>query len=225
MLKSLLSAIRKPKWGKQAMQADVPAYYQQERVECSIQAANHYRIPPLVLLAVAEQEGGKPGQKVRNINGTYDYGVMQFNTVSLAGLRPYGINVNHVLAKGCYPYYLAGWRIAGHIHNDQGDIWQRAANYHSRTPYYNSVYRSNLIRRAAKIASRLDAKQTAPGITVNSSPQKARPVKQVKSDQIQEPFSAYSAPIKVNGFDNLKAYPLQFKQRGSFGETPAIIGW
>jgi hypothetical protein len=225
MLKSLLSAIKKQKWGKQAMQADIPIQYQQERIECSLQAANHYRIPGLVLLAVAEQEGGKPGQKVRNSNGTYDYGVMQINTVSLSDLRPYGINENHVLAKGCYPYYLAAWRIAGHLQNDEGDIWQRAANYHSRTPYYNSVYRSNLIRRATKIASRLDAKQTTPELTVNISPLTAKQFKREKSAQIQEPFSAYSAPIRVMGFDKPNVYPLQFKQSGSFRETPANTGW
>lgn len=210
--------------GKQIMQVDIQANYQEERIECSIQAANHYHIPALVLLAVAEQEGGKPGQKVRNSNGTFDYGVMQFNTVSLADLRPFGINENHVLATGCYPYYLAAWRIAGHIQNDQGDIWQRAANYHSRTPYYNSVYRTNLLRRAAKIASRLDDKQIVPELTVNLSPQTANPFKREKSAQIQQQFSAYSAPIRVKVFDKLNAYPLQFKQSGSFGETPANTG-
>jgi hypothetical protein len=90
------------------MLTDSPTHYYHERVECSIQAANHYHIPPLIMLAVAEQEGGKPGQKTRNSNGTYDYGAMQINTVSLADLRPYGINENHVLAEGCYPYFLAG---------------------------------------------------------------------------------------------------------------------
>jgi len=85
------------------MQADIPAQFQQERIECTIQAVNHYRIPVLVLLAVAEQEGGKPGQKVRNSNGTYDYGVMQINTVSLSNLHPHGINENHVLAKVAIP--------------------------------------------------------------------------------------------------------------------------
>ena len=141
------------------MQADSPSYYLQERIECSIQAANHYHIPALVLLAVADQEGGKPGQMVRNSNGTYDYGVMQINTVSLADLRRFGINENHVLAKGCYPYYLAAWRLAGHIQNDHGDIWQRAANYHSRTPYFNRVYRASLLRRAVKIADQFDSNQ------------------------------------------------------------------
>ena len=207
------------------MQADIPAQFHQERVECSIQAANHYRIPPLVLLAVAEQEGGRPGQKVRNGNGTYDYGTMQINTVSLLDLQKYGIREHHVLAKGCYPYLLAAWRLAGHLKYDKGDIWQRAANYHSRTPYYNSAYRLRLIRRAAKIADRLGTKQTEPGLSVNITPQTANPFKQGKFTQYQQQSSAYSAPIRAKGFDKLYAYPTQSKQRGSFGQKPATVGW
>ncbi len=225
MLKLPPSATRNPKWGKRAMQADIPTHYHQERIECSIQAANHYHIPSLVLLAVAEQEGGKPGQKVRNKNGTYDYGVMQINTVSLADLRRFGINENHVLSKGCYPYYLAAWRIAGHIQNDVGDIWQRAANYHSRTPTYNRLYRSNLIRRAAKIASRLEAKQAAPEFTTNLSALTIQPIKKIYSPQIQQPVSATSAPIRVKGFDKLYTYPYQSQSLGSFGKTASTTGW
>jgi hypothetical protein len=227
MLKLLLSGIRKQKWGKQAMQADSPSSYLQERIECSIQAANHYHIPALVLLAVAEQEGGKPGQKVRNSNGTYDYGVMQINTVSLADLKRFGINEHHVLANGCYPYYLAAWRIAGHLQNDEGDIWQRAANYHSRTPTYNRLYRSNLIRRAAKIASRLEAKQAAPELTANLSSQTIQPIKKILYSQIQPLFSATSAPIRVKGFDKLNAYTFQTQSQSlsAFGKTAATAGW
>ncbi|MBK9663459.1 MAG: conjugal transfer protein TrbN, partial [Nitrosomonas sp.] len=51
----------------------------QERVVCSIAAAIKNEIPANILLAIAEKEGGKPGQWVRNNNGTYDVGVMQFN--------------------------------------------------------------------------------------------------------------------------------------------------
>ena len=53
------------------MPVDVPNFLHQERIECSVQAARQYRIPALVLLAVAEQEGGKAGQRVRNRNGTF----------------------------------------------------------------------------------------------------------------------------------------------------------
>jgi hypothetical protein len=207
------------------MQTDIPNHYQQERIECSIQAANHYHIPPLVLLAVAEQEGGKPGQKVRNSNGTYDYGVMQINTVSLADVRRFGINENHVLAKGCYPYYLAAWRLAGHLQNDLGDIWQRAANYHSRTPTYNRIYRLNLIRRAAKIASRLEAKQAAPEFTTNLSALTIQPIKKIHSPQIQPLFSATSAPIRVLSFEKLSDYSFQSQGIKGFKKTASTTGW
>ncbi|HNA65325.1 MAG TPA: muramidase, partial [Saprospiraceae bacterium] len=45
-------------------------------------------------------------------------------------------------------YDLAAWRVRLHIKNDKGDIWTKAANYHSRTPKYNAKYRADLIVRA-----------------------------------------------------------------------------
>jgi hypothetical protein len=77
---------------------------------------------------------------------------MQFNTTYLKQLSPYGITPDAVAAKGCYPYDLAAWRLHGHISKDSGDIWTRAANYHSRTPKYNAVYRADLIEKANKWA-------------------------------------------------------------------------
>lgn len=122
----------------------------QERVVCSITAAVKYEVPANIVLAVAEQEAGKPGQWVENTNGTQDVGPMQFNTAYLAELRKYGITAQDVARGGCYSYDLAAWRLRGHLRNDQGDIWTRAANYHSRTPQYNSIYRASLIKRAGK---------------------------------------------------------------------------
>lgn len=214
MLKLPPSAIRKQKWGKQAMQADIPSYYLQERIECSIQAANHYSIPPLVLLAVAEQEDGKPGQKVRNSNGTYDYGVMQINTVSLADLRRFGINEHHVLANGCYPYYLAAWRIAGHLLNDQGDIWQRAANYHSRTPYYNRRYRSKLISCATKITQELSVFSSEKTLLSKKPIVKIEQYPKQAKTQGSTVIAAYSAPIRVQGFDNAHRNTFQYNHSG-----------
>lgn len=129
----------------------------QERVVCSIIASIHYDVPANILLAIAEKEGGKPGQRVRNTNGTEDLGAMQFNTSYINTLTgKYGITSEHVSAAGCYPYDLAAWRIHGHLVNDQGDIWTRAANYHSRTPYYNAIYRADLIKKATKWGQWLD---------------------------------------------------------------------
>ncbi|MBX3630635.1 MAG: conjugal transfer protein TrbN [Nitrosomonas sp.] len=134
----------------------------QERVVCSITAAIKYEIPANILLAIAEKGGGKPGQWVRNSNGTHDVGSLHFNTAYLQDLSRYGITADHVAQAGCYAYDLAAWRVRQHIKNDRGDIWTKAANYHSRTPEYNSKYRADLIARAPKwtdwLEERFDAK-------------------------------------------------------------------
>ena len=71
----------------------------QERVVCSITAAVKYEIPANILLAIAEKEGGKPGQWVRNSNGTHDVGSLQFNTRYLQDLSRYGITPDHVVER------------------------------------------------------------------------------------------------------------------------------
>ncbi len=127
---------------------------------CSIAAATRYQIPANIVLAVAEREGGQPGQWVRNSNGSHDVGAMQFNTAYLRELGRYGITPEDVAARGCYPYSLAAWRLRRHIKYDRGDLWSRVANYHSRTPQFNAVYRADLIRRAVKWADWLDMRFT-----------------------------------------------------------------
>jgi hypothetical protein len=122
----------------------------QEMVVCAISAALAYELPVNIVLAVAEQEAGKPGQWVRNTNGTYDVGPLQFNTSYLTELRRYGITPQAVASSGCYPYQLAAWRLRGHLTKDEGDIWTRAANYHSRTPKYNARYRYQIMRKALR---------------------------------------------------------------------------
>jgi hypothetical protein len=136
--------------------AGLPALHQ-ERVVCSIAAAVKYEIPANLMLAVAEQEGGKPGQWVRHANGAVDVGPLQFSTGYLRDLARYGITPEDVAAKGCYPYELAAWRLRRHIRYDQGDLWTKAANYHSGTPHLNAIYRGHIMRKALKWADWLDA--------------------------------------------------------------------
>jgi hypothetical protein len=131
---------------------------QVEMVVCSMAAAVEYDVPANLMLALAEKEGGKPGQYVKNRNGTYDIGYMQTNTTYLRDLAKYGITADDVAAAGCYSFELAAWRVRGHLLNDSGDLWTRAANYHSRTPTYNARYRADLIRRADRWADWLEAR-------------------------------------------------------------------
>ncbi len=129
---------------------------QQERIVCSITAAIKYQVPANILLAIAEKEGGGPGMVNINKNGTFDIGPMQFNSAYLHELRQYGIAPAHVAAKGCYPYDLAAWRLRQHLLYDTGNLWARAANYHSRTAQYNLLYRADLIKKGIKWANWLE---------------------------------------------------------------------
>jgi Transglycosylase SLT domain len=144
--------------------ADLPPHLH-ERVVCSIAAAVKYEIPANIVLAVAEKEGGKPGQWVRNSDGSHDVGTMQFNTSYLRDLAQYGITAKDVATVGCYPYDLAAWRLRGHIKNDAGDIWTRVANYHSRSPQQNATYRADLMVKAKKWADWLAARFVTVDVT------------------------------------------------------------
>lgn len=135
--------------------ADVPPHLH-ESVSCSVAAAARFGVPTNIMLAVAEQESGAPGLWVQNSNGTSDVGPMQFNTAYLATLAKHGITPQAVAAPGCYAYDLAAWRLRQHIQQDQGDVWTRAANYHSRTPRYNARYRFALMAKSARWADWLE---------------------------------------------------------------------
>jgi hypothetical protein len=129
---------------------DIPPQIE-ERVVCSITAAVKYEIPANLMLGIAEKESGEAGKWVTHANGSVDVGAMQFNTRYLAELESkYGITANDAALPGCYPYDLAAWRIRGHLMKDSGDIWKKAANYHSKTPEFNAIYRADLMKKAAK---------------------------------------------------------------------------
>ncbi len=161
---------------------DIPPQ-QQERIVCSITAAVKYDVPANIVLAVSEKEGGKPGQWVKNKNGTHDVGAMQFNTRYLNDLAKCGITPDDVAKTGCYPYDLAAWRLAIHIKEDRGDIWTRAANYHSRTYEYNKDYRADLMVKANKWADWQDAFMNGGAIDATESP-KASTINRVREKTI-----------------------------------------
>jgi hypothetical protein len=139
-----------------------------ERIVCSISAAARYETPANILLAIAEKENGKPGQWVRNANGTHDVGPMQFNTGYLKQLQHFGITPADVASAGCYSYNLAAWRLRQHILKDDGDLWTRAANYHSRNLRFNADYRRELMRSAANWAEWLAVRFATYEVSVGS---------------------------------------------------------
>ncbi|WP_425327718.1 muramidase [Pseudomonas nitroreducens] len=174
-----------------------------EPVVCSIMAALKYELPVNVLLAVAGQEAGKPGQWVRNSNGTYDVGPMQFNTGYLRELARYGITPGDVEKGGCYSYELAAWRIRGHVRNDSGDLWTRVANYHSRTPPINARYRRQIMHRSADWADWLEARFATQPINLQSiaaiADRKADEVKP-QARALSRPAHSYASPSGQNSY-------------------------
>ncbi|WP_027156733.1 lysozyme family protein [Methylobacter luteus] len=181
----------------------------QERVVCSISAAIKYKIPANIMLAVAEKEAGKPGQWVRNTNGTHDVGAMQFNTSYLSDLSRYGITANDVAAAGCYAFDLAAWRLRVHIRNDKGDIWTKAANYHSRTHKYNTIYRTDLMRKAAKWADWLEAHFVT--LDVNQADAiPTMPIRLVSQQPIQAPAKKLPAMAQTAKFTGYVPRQISF---------------
>jgi hypothetical protein len=146
-----------------------------------------------------------------------------FSVVSLNEFGAIVTSAYHDNQSIGYPYYLAAWLIAGHITNDSGDLWQRAANYHSRTPYYNQIYREKLLQRATKIATRLDIKETTGELAYQPTAQTEPSFKWVKSDPSPQQLAAYSAPIRVKGFENVNVHVFQFKHAHLFEKTSS--GW
>ena len=180
---------------------DLPSTrHQQEQIVCSITAAEKYNVPANILLAIAEKESGKPGLWVKNKNGTHDIGSMQFNTAYIKTLGRFGIKPNDLAAAGCYAYDLAAWRVHGHITKDHGDIWTRAANYHSRTPYYNQVYRADLMVIANRWANWLEKHMMSPSEKINGhllQPKAilSRQVNHTSAHQIQTTFVPRSIAV------------------------------
>jgi hypothetical protein len=175
----------------------------QERVACSISAAAKYQVPANIILAIAEKEGGRPGRWSPNKNGTHDVGSMQFNTAYLADLARYEITANDVTVAGCYSFDLAAWRLRQHLRKDKGDLWTRAANYHSRTPRYNNVYRADLMRKATKWADWLDARF----VTYDT-------VKPSATQQVMDHRQEVMPKAKIQAKEGLVAVPEKLQPHG-----------
>lgn len=120
------------------------------RIYCSVEAAIHYAMPADLIYAVSLTEGGKSDSKVKNSNGTYDLGFMQFNTAYLKTLKSEGIAHDDVIKNNCYPFHLAAWRIKNHLLEEGNDTLKKVSYYHSRTESFNNIYKRKLCSNLKK---------------------------------------------------------------------------
>lgn len=123
-------------------------------MECVLLSAATRNVPADVLLAIGEKEAGWQGAAILNKNGSRDLGSAGINTVHLAGLRSYGVQEDtasyYLKHDGCYNYDMAAYLLRGHLDRCKGDFWTCVANYHSKTPEKNAVYRAAIIPLAGK---------------------------------------------------------------------------
>lgn len=142
--------------------------YQPATIECVVQASEKQGVPANILLAIASIEGGKNGQTVRNTNGSFDVSHFQINTGTYkVELAPYGVKMNDLQWRGCYNAEVAAYLLKKRIDEpgNTSNYWTKAANYHSRTPVYNTIYRKKLVALSAEWANWLEHKYSAARIS------------------------------------------------------------
>jgi soluble lytic murein transglycosylase-like protein len=114
-------------------------------IVCIKQAAAKYHIPPKVLAAVIETEGGRNHEATKNKNGTYDYGIMQINSVWLSSLARLGYSKHDLLNNTCKNVNAGAMILKNNI-AEAGSLWAGVGDYNSHNPYYNRIYRRTVLR-------------------------------------------------------------------------------
>lgn len=113
---------------------------------CVIEAAERFRLPPSLILAVMRVEGGKSGQVLYNQNGSFDIGPMQINSLWLPEIQRRGGTLELIAHHRCANIHFGTWLLSRGFANidpariDQATFWRAVGNYHSRTPEHNSRY-------------------------------------------------------------------------------------
>ncbi|HOL44407.1 MAG TPA: lytic transglycosylase domain-containing protein [Methanothrix sp.] len=96
-----------------------------------------YDIPPVLLWAIASHESGfNPYAVNRNINGSYDYGLMQINSGWYPVLGPERWSR---LSDPCYNVYIGAWVLHQCIQR-HGYTWKAVGCYNSSNPKLSAGY-------------------------------------------------------------------------------------
>lgn len=118
--------------------------------QCIIQTAKRFNLSDIVLRAILQVEGGKPGEIRVNDNGSYDIGPMQINSIWLDKFNSY-TSLDKLLYNGCINLQVGAWILKNNINQANGDLWQGIGNYHSTTPKNHMKYREKIKLAAQKI--------------------------------------------------------------------------
>lgn len=133
-------------WQQTAAELQLPP----ATVACVVRAAAQYDLPPGLVLSVMKVEGGVDGAVHRNSNGSYDYGLMQINSVWLPKLASMGFTREHLVHQACDNVSVASWILRQNL--DASDhFWKGVGNYHSRNVRANQDYQRKIAAAARKL--------------------------------------------------------------------------
>ena len=108
---------------------------------CFTEAGLRYKINPLVLYAIAKQESGfNPKAHHLNLDGSYDFSLMQINSSWLAPLAKYGIHEADLLKDACLSVQVGAWILAQNMNTYAGrpnSYWSAVGAYNAGTSSKN----------------------------------------------------------------------------------------
>ena len=144
---------------------DLPVIYNDHPVQeqainnCIVEVAKVYKLDPLLLRAIREQERGDLGKENPNTDGSRDMGPFQINSIHLKSLREgFGMTEARVTSDACANAAVAAWHLRNKINENDGDIWKGVAWYHSKTPAKGRRYRKFIMTIYERLVRKVNAR-------------------------------------------------------------------
>lgn len=120
-------------------------------IECFNQAAAEYGVELPLLIAIAEKESGfnPKALNTKNLNGSFDIGIMQINSYWIKG--PY---VKSHFYEPCFNIKFGAYVLSDSLAR-WGNNWKGVGKYNARTPSKGYVYTTDLYPRYIKYVNLL----------------------------------------------------------------------
>ncbi len=108
-------------------------------IACINQAALAYHVPSTLIISILKTENGRNGMANKNLNGSYDFGPMQINSMWLPRIKPYGFTQKDLQYNPCANVQVGAWILSTNIARE-GTLWKGVGDYHSHTASLNHEY-------------------------------------------------------------------------------------
>lgn len=122
--------------------------YAHPLTQCMYDAGNKYSVNPEILWAIAKVESSFDANAInKNKNGSYDYGVMQINSI---WAKTIGYENWSKLSDPCYNIHVGAWILSQCIARN-GYNWKAIGCYNSSTPGKREVYANKVYKVLIKM--------------------------------------------------------------------------